>query len=39
MNKLHNPNNTDMIVNEIVKELPLKVIQKLNSRWIYERNK
>lgn len=29
---VHNPNNSDMIVDEIVKELPLKVIQKLNSR-------
>ena len=29
---VHNPNNSDMIVNEIVKELPLKVIQKLNSK-------
>ena len=29
---VHNPNNSDMIVNEIVKELPLKVIQRLNSK-------
>lgn len=30
--KVYNPDNSDMIVNEIVKELPLKVIQKLNAR-------
>lgn len=29
---VYNPDNSDMIVNEIVKELPLKVMQKLNSR-------
>ena len=29
---VYNPNNSDVIVDEIVKELPLKVIQKLNSR-------
>lgn len=29
---VYNPDNSDMIVNEIVKELPLKVIQKLNSK-------
>ena len=29
---VHNPDNSDMIVNEIVKELPLKVVQKLNSK-------
>lgn len=30
--QVYNPDNSDMIVNEIVKELPLKVIQKLNSK-------
>lgn len=29
---VYNPDNSDMIVNEIVKELPLKVIQRLNSK-------
>ena len=29
---VYNPDNTDMIVDEIVKELPLKVIQKLHSK-------
>lgn len=29
---VYNPDNSDMIVNEIVKELPLKVIQKLHSK-------
>ena len=29
---VYNPENTDMIVNEIVKELPLKVIQRLHSK-------
>lgn len=29
---VYNPDNSDMIVNEIVKELPLKVIQKLNTK-------
>lgn len=29
---VYSPNNTDMIVDEIVKELPLKVIQKLHSK-------
>lgn len=29
---VYNPDNSDMIVNEIVKELPLKVMQKLSSR-------
>ena len=29
---VHNPDNSDMIVNEIVKELPLKVIQRLNNK-------
>ena len=29
---VYNPDNSDMIVNEIVKELPLKVIQKLSSK-------
>ena len=29
---VYNPENTDMIVNEIVKELPLKVLQKLHSK-------
>ena len=29
---VYNPDNSDMIVDEIVRELPLKVIQKLNSK-------
>jgi hypothetical protein len=29
---VYNPENTDMIVNEIVKELPLKVVQRLHSK-------
>ena len=29
---VYNPDNTDMIVNEIVKELPLKVVQRLYSK-------
>lgn len=29
---VYNPDNTDMIVNEIVKELPLKVVQRLHSK-------
>lgn len=29
---VYNPDNSDMIVNEIVKELPLKVIQRLNTK-------
>ena len=29
---VYNPDNTDMIVDEIVKELPLKVIQRLHSK-------
>ena len=29
---VYNPDNSDMIVNEIVKELPLKVVQKLYSK-------
>jgi hypothetical protein len=29
---VYNPNNSDMIVDEIVKELPLKVIQRLHSK-------
>ena len=29
---VYNPDNTDMIVDEIVKELPLKVVQKLHSK-------
>ena len=29
---VYNPDNSDMIVDEIVKELPLKVIQKLHSK-------
>ena len=29
---VYNPENTDMIVNEIVKELPLKVLQRLHSK-------
>lgn len=29
---VYNPDNSDMIVNEIVKELPLKVIQRLNAK-------
>lgn len=29
---VYNPDNSDMIVNEIVKELPLKVLQKLHSK-------
>lgn len=29
---VYNPDNSDKIVNEIVKELPLKVIQKLHSK-------
>lgn len=29
---VYNPDNSDMIVNEIVKELPLKVVQKLHSK-------
>lgn len=29
---VYNPSNTDMIVDEIVKELPLKVVQRLHSK-------
>ena len=29
---VYNPDNTDVIVNEIVKELPLKVVQRLHSK-------
>ena len=29
---VYNPENTDMIVNEIVRELPLKVVQRLHSK-------
>lgn len=29
---VYNPDNSDMIVDEIVKELPLKVMQRLNSK-------
>jgi hypothetical protein len=29
---VYNPDNTDMIVNEIVRELPLKVVQRLYSK-------